>query len=303
VAAQCILESGAEIADRPGLLGELQAAWLPRLTDMELEPSPEGRAAIGRALGRLDLDRRKGVWVDEKGVPEIDWVEIPGGEFVYQGGERRLIETFLIARYPVTNRQFQTFLDAEDGYRNDRWWKGMTNPDRTPVAGSWTEGNHPRERVSWWEAMAFCGWLGHKLGRDVRLPTEWEWERAARGTEGRVYPWGDEYRTGYANINETYQDAGSHSLGRTSAVGLYPEGASAEGVLDLSGNVWEWCLNEYEKPDRVQAGGQESRVLRGGSWGYDLDHARARYRGYVHRNLRDNDIGFRVVCGAPSAEH
>lgn len=305
VAAQCVVESGAEPADRLALLEELKAAWMPRLTDTAREPEPEGRAAIGRALGRLDLDRRKGVWVDDKGVPEIDWVEIPGGEFVYQGGERRLIETFLIARYPVTNRQFQAFLDAEDGYRNDRWWKGMTNPDRTPVAGSWTEGNHPRERVSWWEAMAFCGWLGHKLGRDVRLPTEWEWERAARGTEGRVYPWGDEYCVGYANINETWGGVGPHNLRRTSAVGIYLKGGTPapEGVLDLSGNVWEWCLNEYEEPDRMQASGEGSRVLRGGSWGDRRDFARARFRDSYHPYGRNYYIGFRVVCGAPSAEH
>jgi len=235
VAAQCVLESGAEIGDRPGLLRELQAAWLPRLTDTAREPEPEGRAAIGRALGRLDLDHRKGVGGDEKGVPDIDWVEIPGGEFVYQKGERRRLETFWMARYPVTNRQFQAFLDAEDGYRDDHWWAGLTDPERTPVSGSWTESNHPRETVSWWEAMAFCAWLEDKLKREVRLPTEWQWERAARGREGRVYPWCDEYRAGYANIDETDQGAGPHYLRRTSAVGLYPDGASAEAAALCSG--------------------------------------------------------------------
>ncbi len=210
VAVQCILESGAEIADRPRLLAELQGAWLQRLG----EPQPEARAAAGRALGRLDLDTRRGVGLTTDGVPDIDWVEIPGGEFIYQENERRKVDRFLIARYPVTNAQYQGFLDAEDGYRQDRWWKGLSDPGRQPGISAWSESNHPRETVSWYEAMAFCAWLGSKLGREVSLPTEWQWERAARGTDGRAYPWGNEYIGGYANINE--YESGPHNLGRTS---------------------------------------------------------------------------------------
>jgi Sulfatase-modifying factor enzyme 1 len=119
VAAQCILESGAEIANQPALLRELQSAWLPRLTSLEREPAPESRAAIGRALGRLGLDNRKGTGLRPDGLPDIDWVEILGGEFLYGEGERRRIETFRMARYPVTNAQFQAFLDARDGYAGD----------------------------------------------------------------------------------------------------------------------------------------------------------------------------------------
>ena len=102
----------------------------------------------------------------------------------------------------------------------------------------WQESNLPRERVSWHEAMAFCSWLAAKLNLPIQLPTEWQWERAARGVDGRAYPWGSDYQPGFANINETYGDAGPHYLARTSAVGIYPHGASPEGVLDLAGNVW-----------------------------------------------------------------
>jgi hypothetical protein len=126
VAAQCFLESGAEIADRDGLLRELHAAWLPRLTDLERDPQPEARAAVGRALGRLGIDDRKGVGLTVEGLPDIDWVEIRGSDFIYQDRERRRNEPFRIARYPVTNAQFQAFLDAEDGYWNDRWWRDLT---------------------------------------------------------------------------------------------------------------------------------------------------------------------------------
>jgi hypothetical protein len=298
-AAQCLLESGAGIADRSGLLRGLEAAWLPRLTDTRREPRPEARAAIGRALGRLGLDSRKGVGLTAEGLPDIDWVEIPEGEFIYQKGERRKLERFLIARYPVTNVQFQAFLDGADGYRQDRWWKGLTDPDRQPRPPHWSESNHPRETVSWHEAMAFCAWLGYKQRRHVTLPTEWQWERAARGTDGRTYPWGNQYRAGYANINETYQSAGPHDIGRTSAVGIYPQGVSPEGVLDLSGDVWEWCLNEYGKPSRTQARGGESRVLRGGSWYSGRDSARAGSRGLPRPGARSGNFGFRVVCSSP----
>jgi len=304
VAAQCILESGAEIADRETLLRELHDAWLSRMTDVEREPMPEARAAIGRALGRLELDDRKGVGLGPDGLPDIDWVEIPGGEFLYQEGERRTCAPFRIARYPITHVQFQAFLDADDGYTDDRWWAGFDDPVRQPAEAGWPIANHPRETVSWFEAMAFCTWLGHRLGvaaQDlaIRLPTEWEWERAARGTDGRLYPWGQDYRRGYANIDETFRDAGPHDLGQTSPVGIYPQGASPNGVLDLAGNVWEWCLNEWSNPDQISRGGSESRVLRGGSWYNYQVYARAVYR---HSNLpsyRYDNFGFRVLCGAP----
>ena len=276
VAARCIEESGAAIPDLDGLKRELQAAWGPRLIDTRREPQPEGRAAIGRALGRLGLDTRKGVGLTADGVPDIDWVEIPEGEFIYQEGERRQIDRFYIARYPVTNAQYAAFPG-----------------DRTAEGPQWSESNHPRETVSWHEATAFCAWLGKQLGCEARLPTEEEWERAARSTDGRMYPWGGgKYLTGYANIDETYQNVGPHYLGRTSAVGIYPQGASAEGVMDLSGNVWEWCQDKYDEDG-------ESRVLRGGSWNYDQENARAVCRYHYHPGNRDYVTGFRVVCSSP----
>ena len=241
VAAQCIEQSGAEIANKDALLHEFQSAWLPRLTDIQLEPTPEARAAVGRALARLNLDNRHGVSVRQAdSLPDIDWVEIEGGKFIYQQGERRMLETFRIARYPITNSQWQAFLNASDGYANDRWWEGLTNPDRQPEKSTWIESNHPVTDVSWFEAVAFCRWLTAKLGLPVRLPTEWEWERAARGRNGREYPWGDGYREGFANIHETERNAGSRFIRRTSPVGMYPQGYSEDGVCDLTGNVWEW---------------------------------------------------------------
>jgi hypothetical protein len=261
VAARCILESGAAIVDEAALRAYLQKIWEPRMTGPRRDAEPEARAAIGRALGRLGLDSRKGVGV-VNGVPDIDWVEIPGGGF-------------FIARYPVTNAQYQAFLDADDGYQDDRWWADLTDPVREPKAPTWTEGNHPRETVSWYEAMAFCVWLSHRLGFEVMLPREEEWERAARGPEGREYPWGDSFIEGFANTGES-------GVSRTTPVGIYPYGASAEGVLDLIGNVWEWCLNEYRNPTRAQRQGIGPRVLRGGSWLDVRGYARAAFRYHDH---------------------
>ena len=166
----------------------------------------------------------------------------------------------------------------------------------------------PRETVSWYEAMAYARWLDARLrerglvpeGRAVRLPTEEEWEKAARGNDGREFPWG-EFASGRANIDETWDNAGPHDLGQTSAVGLYPAGASPCGALDMAGNVWEWCLNEYEKPDRRGPGRDVRRVVRGGSWSGHRDHARCAYRDGDSPGARINDLGLRLVCVAPIA--
>lgn len=308
-----------------GLPAPLRERALAVLTDA-IHFTPEQRNLAGELLGRRpEHDTRRGVGLRPDGLPDIDWVEIPAvdasgrHEFIYQEHERRVEPVFWIARYLVTYRQYQAFLDAADGFANPAWWQGLAAPanHRAPSGNQYFQyWNHPRDSVSWWDAIAFCRWLTRRAQeisdllppalrrrRDWRitLPTEWQWEKAARGHDGRRYPWGPDYLSGYANINETSAGVGPHHLGKTSAIGMYPHGASPNGVLDMAGNVWEWCLNEYERLDRIQEEGNAARVVRGGSWNYDHHIAAASFRFRFNFHYRFGNRGLRlVVVGVPS---
>jgi len=195
------------------------------------------------------------------GAPDIDWCEIPAGTVELEDGHGEFeVERFHIARYPLTWWQYRAFVADPQGYADrGRWWQGL---QRAPSPGEqfWPIGNRPTERVSWYDAVAYCRWASARLGFEVRLPSEAEWQQAATGGQhGSTYPWGSDWRQGCANTWES-------RLGRTTAVGLYPAGASGQGVLDLAGNVWEWCLNAYDDPRRTQVGTDAWRVVRGGSW-------------------------------------
>ncbi len=311
------------------------------------ESDPRGRAAAYRVLGLLNADPRPGIGVKElqvplpegegfrvRAVPDIDWVPVPAGEFIYgddnKGGypeyarpaDRQVLTlpAFEISRYPITYAQYQAFIDDPQGFYDARWWEGLALPEghNSAPGEQWFKyGNHPRENVSWYDAMAFCRWLSWRLGGGyaleeistwaVRLPTEVEWEQAARGTDGREYPWGDGYREGYANVDETARfggnKVGEYFLSQTTAVGLYTPGASPYGLQDMSGNVWEWCLTDYDSPAlRAEDENMRSnarRVLRGGSWFHADDSARAASRLWLLPYSRYRNLGFRV-CRPPS---
>ena len=145
--------------------------------------------------------------------------------------------------------------------------------------------------------MAFCRWLSRALGCEIRLPSEQEWEKAARGADGREFPWG-EFAPGHANIDERWGGEGTHYLGFTSAVGIYPQGASPCGALDMAGNVWEWCLNRYDKPMETDPGSDARRVVRGGSWYGGREDARCAFRHGNPPGFRFY-LGFRVLCVSP----
>ena len=146
------------------------------------------------------------------------------------------------------------------------------------------------------EAVAFCRWLSARLGNEVRLPTEWEWQQAATGGDpANEYPWGP-WDSSRANTYES-------ELQRSTAVGVYPHGVSPVGALDMSGNLWEWCLNEHENPKRVKVSGKESRAVRGGSWDINRANARCAFRYWNLPDGRTNYVGFRLVCASHIFPH
>ncbi len=296
------LAKSVKPADSDDMVEEIQPyspetqALIDKLGDPSLEPIE--RLKAGDKLAETG-DPRPGVALDADALPDIDWIEISGGEFLYgEEKEPASIDSFYMARYLVTNEQYDAFITG-GGYDNERWWQGLSERIKKPEKPRWTESNRPRETVSWYEAIAFCRWLSDRLGFEVSLASEQQWERAARGSNGREYPWGDGYQSGYANINEIEKRAGPNYLKQTSPVGMYDFAGSPEGIQDLSGNVWEWVLNEYHNPDNTSLKGEVPRVLRGGSWDYNPDYARASLRVRFNPDYRLDSVGFRVVCSSP----
>jgi len=258
------------------------------------------RALIGERLAVLG-DPRAGVGVAD-GTPVISWCDVPAGEVSIDAeGEAvsRTVEAFSIAAYPVTVVQYQAFLHAADGWRDDRWWHGLDRASEDYYYDFGRFASHPAVYVSWYDATAFCRWLSHRRGEEVRLPTEWEWQQAATsGMTEHAFPWGADWdpkaEPWRANTSES-------RLGRATAVGLYPAGRSPVGALDIAGNVVEWCVNKYHHPEvcEPRPNDLDLRVLRGGSWRYDQDHARCAYRSYGRPDVRYSNFGFRVVSSSP----
>lgn len=257
----------------------------------------ERREEIGLRLNQMG-DPRRGVGLAADGLPDITWVDIAAGEVEIEGlGQHRFaVERLRVARYPVTWQQYGAFVTAVDGYRDRRWWRRLVQR-KQPGEARWAGNNYPAINVCWADAIAFCRWLSARwcLGgtQVVRLPTDWEWQWIAQGgASQRRYPWGDDWQSARANSHES-------GIGRTIAVGMYPLGATAGGVEDLAGNVWEWCLNEYDVPGNTRVGGDRPRALRGGSWLDFPGDLRCGRREAFPPDERDGDIGFRIVLAQP----
>jgi hypothetical protein len=258
------------------------------------------REDIGRRLDAMG-DPRRGVGLDDEGLPDIVWEHVAeGGEVTLEAHAARAfaVAPFWIARYPVTWAQYRAFVEAADGYRDARWWDGLTQEGKSGRL-LWAFANHPAINVSWFDAVAYCRWLNARLGlhadEGVRLPTEWEWQWAAQAGKARrlIYPWGDQWAPWRLNSAED-------GVGRTVAVGLFPNGSPlGRRILDPSGNVWEWCLNEFDMLKNAGSEVDAFRVLRGGSWLGSPDDCRVSSRLGRWPGGRLNGIGFRMCRGSP----
>ena len=287
---------------------------------------PVERALAGNILNQLH-DLRSGVGLQEDGLPDIEWCEVSAGSFLMGSDPKKdegafddeqpqhtvQVSAFQISRYPVTNAQYQSFVD-HGGYTEQwrecwsqegwAWRKEAQISKPRSYGGEFDLPNHPIVGVSWYEASAFCRWLtlrfresgGLLENREIRLPTEAEWEKAARGEDGRMYPWGDEISPELANYSET-------AFGVTSTVGCFPRSTSPYSCEEMAGNVYEWCLDWYDgkyyaqSPEKDPPGPASGslRVVRGGYWNDDAGCVRAAYRFRCAPDYRLNVIGFRLV--------
>ncbi len=204
------------------------------------------------------------------------------------------LPAYWIGKTPVTNAQFRPFVEG-DGYRNQAYWTKAgwqwREQERIVKPGYWDDAKWngatcPVVGVSWFEAVAYCRWLSAQTGHLFRLPTEAEWEKAAWGPDGHIWPWGNTWEAGRCNSKEA-------GIGQTTPVGQFPGGASPYGALDMAGNVWEWCATQYGKgyPYALEDEWADAYLeadagkrLRGGSWYNEQKFVRGAYRYYFNWN-------------------
>ncbi len=304
----------------PGLLGIMRQSSLSALE----------RSDAGRILAHLGDPR-----LEVLDSLRMEFCEIPAGPFLMGRADAAARDdaqpqhtyeipyTYKIGRYPVTNAQFQQFIDA-DGYAVEVYW-----PEAL-AANAWQNGtfkgwlddkwrskphdfgepftlpNHPVVGLSWYEALAFTRWLTkqmHECGSlaqdwTIRLPSEAEWEKAARGRDSRFYPWGDASDPNAAN-------AEASGINATNAVGCFPAGASPYGVEEMAGNVWEWTrtldgfpypYNPTDGREDLKAGDKVARVMRGGSYWSEVSTVGCGVRYGLDPDFRDDNFGFRIVA-------
>ena len=274
--------------------------------DHEPRPGPNTNKAEIPLAGCEDFPGVRGakrVYENESGFKEADYgdgiimVYIPPGKFTMGSNDPAAydnekpphtvyLDGYWLGKYEVTLAQYKAFI-SETGHQALPSYVSKYSPGD----------NHPVTGVSREDAAAYCKWLSGKLGVrfNFKLPTEAQWEKAARGTDARKYPWGnqkpDKILANFAS-----------KIGKTSPVGSYPQGASPYVLLDMAGNVWEWCIDWYDKnyykssPDKNPTGPKSGtyRVLRGGGWGDDAGYLRCSDRGSGGPSVRYLSVGFRL---------
>ncbi|MCL4253980.1 MAG: formylglycine-generating enzyme family protein [Anaerolineae bacterium] len=236
----------------------------------------------------------------------FSWIHIPAGtatiDYIagYMRGKTVFdVPEFYIGKYLVTNAQYRLFVEA-GGYADDQWWTQTGLSERQKGGWKhplfwhkpeWTADDYPVTGVSWYEAVAFCRWMSAITGEHIMLPTQPAWVRAAQGDDGRVYPWGNAWDKTRCNNNEL-------KLGKTTPVKQFEGlGDSPYGVVDMAGNLSEWCSTNWmtgsDDPE-----GSDIRVFIGASW-LNSDKYRCEisgsYRIWQKPHYRYNLAGFRLA--------
>jgi len=283
------------------------------LSAVEQTQPPQGKPvkrfpdekAIERSIDRDSLTVTSGMSVPlyydktRIGADPNKMVLIPAGSFIMgtdirfpdEGPEHKVyLKAYYIDKYAVTNLQYKKFIDATHR-RSPSNFVNRTYPDGKV--------DHPVTFVNWYDAKAYCEWAGK------RLPTDEEWEKAARGTDGRMFPWGNEFNINNANTPMRWNVL--HMEGDTSPVGAFKGGASPYGLYDMSGNVWEWTSSWYEPyPGNTHVSenyGEKYKVLKGGSW-WDCSFYRCGIsapsfnRSFFLRTTKNKSFGFRCARDA-----
>jgi formylglycine-generating enzyme required for sulfatase activity len=295
----------AEMAKIQQVLDALEACpplgWVDRLLWHGLRHFYRTRLHKTEAAWATSIARPKGSILEAEYDFEPQMILIAGGTFVMGSDSRKdqnarrverpqhtfYLPDYYLAKTPVTNAQYAAFVQATQRPPPSHW-----ENDRPPKGKE----NHPVVRVSWYDAVAYCDWLSRLTGKPYRLPSEAEWEKAARGDEANLYPWGDRWDAKRCNSKES-------EIEDTTPVGAYPQGSSPYGLLDMAGNVWEWTSSLYRNyPYRDDDGREdldstEARVLRGGSWLNFYDSARSAYRRSYTPAYHSRIHGFR--CCVP----
>lgn len=217
----------------------------------------------------------------------ITWIAIPNKQYS-------------IAKHPVTNAQFADFIEA-NGYYNRQFWSdagwNQRMIDHWTAPRSWqaeqfNDLEMPVVGVSWYEAIAFCVWLSELTGSQITLPTSNQWQYAAQGDDGRLYPWGDEWDASRCNHN-----VDKTGVGKITPVTRYEgKGESPFGVVDMAGNVWEWCMTDDKDNNHEIMAAANTRIIHGGSWdGRSIDLYRCDRWSRCYPKYGMINCGFRVV--------
>jgi formylglycine-generating enzyme required for sulfatase activity len=335
LAAECVRDAGANRTfgnleselrgrlqrelDAPAVRGPFASLRSLVTRGISATAATQRRIAAAEALAKIGGSQ---FWSPPHDEPE--WVQIPAGEFVMgeadeahraatvktssgtlsvnfaNDAHRLYLPGYAISRVPITNAQWQLFVQATD-HEPPEYWNGKRAPRGKE--------SHPVVEVNWHQALAYCRWLGEVTGKSIMLPSEAEWEKAARGAnDSRAYPWGETFDAARCNVDDS-------GFGGTTPVGIFLNGASPYGCLDMAGNVWEWTRSlwgkEIEKPEfgypydpddpireNLDAADDVWRLVRGGSWHFSRVNARCAVRLGDHPDDRGGSLGFRVVLRA-----